>query len=68
MPEVKYRVYIRKWNANKENIFTPAVPPYNITGLESNTRYAIVLETYNTLGGKNGSTTSATAPEGLLYL
>ena len=68
MPELKYRVYIRKWNSNRGNIFTPVLPPYNITGLESNTRYSIVVEAYNSLGGNNGSTTSATAPEGNVLL
>ena len=62
--KVKYRVYIRKWNINEENIFTAVLPPYNITGLESNTIYSIVVEAYNSLGGNNGSTTSATSPEG----
>ena len=65
IPEDKYRIYARKWNTKEENtIFTPVVPPYNITGLESNTRYSIVVEAYNSLGGSNGSTTSITAPQG----
>ena len=68
--QVRYRVYTRKWNTNEKNSFTSVLPPYNITGLESNTRYYIVVEAYNSLGGNNGSSISITAPEGtdMLYL
>ena len=68
LSQVKYRIYIRKWNANEENVFTPVLPPYNITGLDSNTRYYIIVEAYNSLGGNNGSTISITAPEGNIVL
>ena len=66
--EVKYKVYIRKWDANKENIYTPVLLPFNITGLDSNTNFSIVVEAYNSLGGSNGSIASATAPEGNFVL
>ena len=45
----------------------PLSPPYNITGLESNTQYTVVVEAYNPLGSANTTRTVRTLPEGMYY-
>ena len=54
----------RRRGSMKINTFKPVTPPYNITGLESNTEYTVVVEAYNPLGSANGSVVRHTLPEG----
>ena len=46
------------------NTSGPVTPPYNITGLDSNTEYTVVVEAYNSRGSDNGSVVGYTLPEG----
>ena len=55
-----YRLHVQK----KINTFGPVTPPYNITGLESNTEYTVVVEAYNSLGSAIRSVVGYTLPEG----
>ena len=48
-------------------MFGPVTPPYNITGLESNTEYTVILEAYSLAGNANGSKVAYTLPEGEKY-
>ena len=59
-----YRLYVQKKESTEINTFGPVTPPYNITGLESNTEYTVVVEAYNPLGRANGSIEGYTLPEG----
>ena len=45
-------------------VFEDVTTPYNITGLESNTEYTVVVEAYNSLGSANRSVVGCTLPEG----
>ena len=44
-------------------MFGPVTPPYNITGLESNTEYTVVVEAYSSAGKANRSKVAYTLPE-----
>ena len=59
-----YRLLVQKKGSTEINTFGPVTPPYNITGLESNTEYTVVVEAYNPLGSANGSVVGYTLPEG----
>ena len=59
-----YRLHVQKKGSTEINTFGPVTPPYNITGLESNTEYTVVVEAYNPLGSVNGSVVGHTLPEG----
>ena len=59
-----YRLHVQKKGSTEINTFGPVTPPYNITGLESNTEYTVVVEAYNSLGSVNGSVVGYTLPEG----
>ena len=50
-----YRLHVQKKGSTEINTFGPVTPPHNITGLESNTEYTVVVEAYNPLGSANGS-------------
>ena len=58
-----YRLHVQKKGSTEINTFGPVTPPYNITGLESNTEYTVVVEAYNSLGSANGSVVGYTLPE-----
>ena len=58
-----YRLHVQKKGSTEINTFGPVTPPYNITGLESNTEYTVVVEAYNSLGSVNGSVVGYTLPE-----
>ena len=62
--EFNYRLHVQKKGSTEINTFGPVTPPYNITGLESNTEYTVVVEAYNPLGSVNGSVVGYTLPEG----
>ena len=62
--EFSYRVHVQKKGSTEINTFGPVTPPYNITGLESNTEYTVVVEAYNSLGSANGSVVGYTLPGG----
>ena len=59
-----YRLHVHKKGSTEINTFRPVTPPYNISGLESNTEYTVVVEAYNPLGSANGSVVGYTLPEG----
>ena len=59
-----YRLHVQKKGSTEINTFGPVTPPYNITGLESNTEYTVVVEAYNPLGSANRSAVGYTLPEG----
>ena len=59
-----YRLHVQKKGSTEINTIGPVTPPYNITGLESNTEYTVVVEAYNPLGSANGSAVGYTLPEG----
>ena len=59
-----YRLHVQKKGSTEINTLGPITPPYNITGLESNTEYTVVVEAYNSLGSANGSVVGYTLPEG----
>ena len=59
-----YRLHVQKKGSTEIHTFGPVTPPYNITGLESNTEYTVVVEAYNPLGSANGSVVGQTLPEG----
>ena len=59
-----YRLHVQKKGSTEINTFGPVTPLYNITGLESNTEYTVVVEAYNPLGSANGSVVGYTLPEG----
>ena len=63
-PEATYRIHTRRMGSPQTATFKPVTPPYNITGLDSNTEYTVVVEAYNSLGSANGSTVGYTLPEG----
>ena len=48
-------------------MFEPVTPPYNITGLESNTEYTVIIEAYSLAGNANRSEVAYTLPEGENY-
>ena len=62
--EFNYRLHVQKKGSTEINTFGPVTPPYNITGLESNTEYTVVVEAYNPLGSANRSVVVYTLPEG----
>ena len=62
--ETKYRLYVQKKGSIEAIAFEDATTPYNITGLESNTEYTVVVEAYNSLGSANGSKMGGTLPKG----
>ena len=62
--EFNYRLHVQKKDSTEINTFGPVTPPYNITGLESNTEYTVVVEAYSPLGSVNGSVVGYTLPEG----
>ena len=57
-------MYIQNEASMETIAFKDVTTPYNITGLESNTEYTVVVEAYNSLGSANGSTMGCTLPEG----
>ena len=59
-----YRVHVQKKGSTVINTFGPVTPPYNITGLESNTEYTVVVEAYNLRSSTNDSKPATTIPEG----
>ena len=59
-----YRLHVQKKGSTEINTFGPVTPPYNITGLESNTEYTVVVEAYNPLGSAKRSVVWYTLPEG----
>ena len=59
-----YRLHVQKKGSTEINTFEDVTPPYNITGLESNTEYTVVVEAYNPLGSANSSAVRYTLPEG----
>ena len=62
--EFNYTLHVQKKGSTEINTIGPVSPPYNITGLESNTKYTVVVEAYNPLGSANGSVVGYTLPEG----
>ena len=50
-------------------MFEPVTPPYNITGLESNTEYTVSIAAYSLAGNikANRSKVAYTVPEGEKY-
>ena len=63
-----YRLHVQKKGSTEINTFGPVTPPYNITGLESNTEYTVVVEAYNPLGSAIRSVVGYTLPEGEINL
>ena len=59
-----YILHVQKKGSTEINTFGPVTPPYNITGLESNTEYTVVVEAYNPLGSANESVVGYTLTEG----
>ena len=59
-----YTLHVQKKGSTEINTIGPVTPPYNITGLESNTEYTVVVEAYNSLGSANRSAVGYTLPEG----
>ena len=59
-----YRLHVQKKGSREINTIGPVTPPYNITGLESNTEYTVVVEAYNSLESANKSVVGYTLPEG----
>ena len=57
-----YRLHVQKKGSTEINTFGPVTPPYNVTGLESNTEYTVVVEAYNPLGSANKSVVGYTLP------
>ena len=57
-------MYVQNKASMETIAFKDVTTPYNITGLESNTEYTVVVETYNSVGSANGSTMGCTLPEG----
>ena len=66
-PEATYRIHTWRMGSPQTATFKPVTPPYNITGLESNTEYTVVVEAYNPLGSANRSVVGYTLPEGELF-
>ena len=62
--ETKYVMYVQKISSMETIAFEDVTTPYNITRLESNTEYTVVVETYNSVGSANGSVVGCTLPEG----
>ena len=62
--ETKYMMYVQKKASMETITFKDVTTPYNITRLESNTEYTVVVEAYNSVGSANGSTMGCTLPEG----
>ena len=62
--ETKYMIYVLKKASLETIVFEDVTTPYNITGLESNTEYTVVVEAYNSLGSANESKIGCTLPEG----
>jgi hypothetical protein len=58
-----YRLHVQKRDSAMTTTPGPLSPPYNITGLESNTQYTVVVEAYNPLGSTNATRTVCTLPE-----
>ena len=65
---VNYRIYVQKGNSAVTTTPGPLSPPYNITGLESNTQYTVVVEAYNPLGSANATRTVQTLSGGVYYV
>ena len=59
-----YRLHVQKKRSTEIKTFGPVTPPYNVTGLESNTEYTVVVEAYNPLGSANRSVVGYTLQEG----
>ena len=57
-------MYVQKKASMEIIAFEDATTPYNITGLESNTEYTVIVEAYNSVGSANGSKMGCTLPEG----
>ena len=62
--ETKYMIYVQKKSSMETIVFEDVTTPYNITGLESNTEYTVVVEAYNSVGIANRSVVGYTLPEG----
>ena len=62
--ETQYMMYVQKKASMEAITFEDVTTPYNITGLESNTEYTVVVEAHNSLGSANGSEMGCTLPEG----
>ena len=62
--ETKHLMYVQNRASMETIAFEDVTPPYNITGVESNTEYTVVVEAYNSVGSANGSTMGCTLPEG----
>ena len=58
-----YRLHVQKKGSTEIQMFGPVTPPYNITGLESNTEYTVVVEAYSLAGNANRSEVAYTLPE-----
>ena len=58
-------IYVQKKSSMETIVFEDVTTPYNITGLESNTEYTVVVEAYNSVGIANRSVVGYTLPEGL---
>ena len=58
-----YRLHVQKKGSTEIRMFGPVTPPYNITGLESNTEYTVVVEAYSLAGNANKSKVAYTLPE-----
>ena len=61
--EFSYRLHVNKKGSTEINTFGPVTPLYNITGLESNTEYTVVVEAYNSLGSVDRNVLGYTLPQ-----
>ena len=57
-------IYVQKKSSMETIVFEHVTTPYNITRLESNTKYTVVVEAYNSLGSANESKIGCTLPGG----
>ena len=62
--ETQYMMYVQNGASMETITFKDVTTPYNITGLESNIEYTVVVEAYNSLRSTNGSKIGCTLPEG----
>ena len=57
-------IYVQKKPSMETMAFEDVETPYNISGLESNTEYTVIVKAYNSLGSANDSKIGCTLPEG----
>ena len=57
-------IYVQNKASMETIAFEDVITPYNITGLESNTEYTVVVEAHNSKGSANRSVVGFTSPEG----